>query len=95
MVRDGLTLGLISEMMRKAEVSFFCQPSVRIQLGRHCCVCIPGELLDLDVFGFGLEPLLFLSGCFFSVDDGSGSVLMDINIELSKRLAIVVLPVAV
>lgn len=93
MVRDGLTLGLISEMIKQKLV--FCQPSVRIQLGRHCCVCIPGELLDLDVFGFGLEPLLFLSGCFFSVDDGSGSVLMDINIELSKRLAIVVLPVAV
>lgn len=58
-------------------------------------MCIPGELLDLDVFGFGLEPLLLLSGCFFSVDDGCGSVLMDINMVLSKRLAIVVLPVAV
>lgn len=55
---------------------------------------IPGELLDLDVFGFGLEPLLFLSGCFFSDNDGNDSVLTDINIVLSKRLAIVVLPVA-
>lgn len=51
-------------------------------------------LLDLDVFGFGLEPLLFLSGCFFSDNDGNDSVLTDINIVLSKRLAIVVLPVA-
>lgn len=60
---------------------------------------IPGELLALDVFGFGLElnpePLLFLSDCFFSGDGGSDSVLTQTNIVLSKRFTIVVLPLAV
>lgn len=91
MVRDGLTLALISEMTIKERIEF----AVMNNWGIWCWASIPGELLDLDVFGFGLEPLLFLSGCFFSVDDGSGSVLTDIITVLSKRLAIVVLPVAV
>lgn len=59
-------------------------------------MCIPGELLDLDVFGFGLEPLLLLSDCFFSGDDGRDSVLTQTNtVVLSKRSAMVALPVAV
>lgn len=44
-------------------------------------------LLDLDVFGFGLAPLLFLSGCCFSGDTLSRSVLMFATI--SKRFDVV------
>lgn len=56
---------------------------------------VPGELLDLDVFGFRLElePLFFLSSCFFSGD--SDSVLTQTRIALSERFATVVLPLAV
>lgn len=61
----------------------------------NVCIClsiIPGELFDLDVFGFGLEPLLFRS--FFSGDDGSDSVFTQTNIALSTQFALVVLPAA-
>lgn len=48
---------------------------------------IPGVLLDLDVFGFGLAPLLLRSGCCFSGDELKRSVLM--VMLLSKRLDVV------
>lgn len=48
---------------------------------------IPVEFLDLDVFGFGLAPLLFLSDCGFSGEGLSGSDL--ILSVMSMRLDVV------
>lgn len=80
-------LGLISEIENMNEY-LLCE--------HLCCILIiPGELLDLDVLGFGLVPLLFLSLCFFSGDGVFDSVFTQINIELSERFAFVVLPAAV
>lgn len=75
MARDGL-LGFESEKHKShTNVNFKVEKAKNFPHSK-AYECIPVVLLDLDVFGFGLAPLLLLSDCGFSGDGLSGSDLI-------------------
>lgn len=85
MVRDGL-LGFESEVKIKHNVNFKVEKVKKNFYTQKSMKYLPVVLLDLDVFGFGLAPLLLLSDCDFSGDGLSGSDLILIVVSMRPNV---------